>query len=394
MIRLGLATAVTAVLMASGVAHSGEPPSEPVLRIETGMHTAPIWRIGVDAAERFLVTASGDKTARLWDLETGRLLRVLRPPIGAGDEGKLYAVAISPDGAVVAAGGWTGWDWDGTASVYLFDRQSGRLLRRLTGLANVVYHLAFSREGDYLAATVGGGEGVRVWLTADWRRVARDDDNGDHSNWADFDGAGRLVTTSFDGFVRLYDRDFDLIAKERAPGGKQPLGAVFSPDGNRIAVGFHDTTAVNVLSGHDLSFVFAPDTAGLDNGNLGSVAWSADGAVLYAGGQYWDGTSLPIRRWAKAGRGRAKDLPAAQNVIVDIRPLSDGSIAYGAGDPAFGVLDATGHKVLEHTPEIADLRDMFEKFLVSADGGTVRFTLERGKRPAGLVQAPTTTKRV
>jgi len=103
MIRLGLATAVTAVMMASGVAHSGAPPSEPVLRIETGMHTAPIMRIGVDAAERFLVTTSDDKTARVWDLETGRLLRVLRPPIGAGDEGKLYAVAIPPDGAVVAA---------------------------------------------------------------------------------------------------------------------------------------------------------------------------------------------------------------------------------------------------------------------------------------------------
>ena len=167
MIRLGLAAAVAAVLLASGVAHSGEPPSEPVLRIETGMHTASIWRIGVDAAERFLVTASYDKTARLWDLETGRLLRVLRPPIGAGNEGKLYAVAISPDGAIVAAGGWTGWGWDGTASVHLFDRQSGRLLRRLTGLANVINYLAFSREGDYLAATLYGGEGVRVWRTAD-----------------------------------------------------------------------------------------------------------------------------------------------------------------------------------------------------------------------------------
>ena len=45
MIRLGLAAVVVAVLTASGVAHSGEPPSEPVLRIETGMHTAPIRRI-------------------------------------------------------------------------------------------------------------------------------------------------------------------------------------------------------------------------------------------------------------------------------------------------------------------------------------------------------------
>ncbi len=38
---------------------------------------------------------------------------------------------------------------------------------------------------------------------------------------ADFDPSGRLVTTSYDGLVRLYDRDFRLRLKRQAPGGKQ-----------------------------------------------------------------------------------------------------------------------------------------------------------------------------
>jgi len=38
------------------------PPSEPILRIDTGMHTAPIRSIGVDRSERFIVTGSHDKT--------------------------------------------------------------------------------------------------------------------------------------------------------------------------------------------------------------------------------------------------------------------------------------------------------------------------------------------
>jgi len=38
--------------------HAAEPPDTPFLRIETGMHTAMIQRIDVDAAERYLVTAS------------------------------------------------------------------------------------------------------------------------------------------------------------------------------------------------------------------------------------------------------------------------------------------------------------------------------------------------
>ena len=67
------------------------------LRIEPGMHTAMIHRIGVDAACRLMVTGSHDKTARLWALPEGgrgeaQLLRTLRVPIGEGDDGKVYAV--------------------------------------------------------------------------------------------------------------------------------------------------------------------------------------------------------------------------------------------------------------------------------------------------------------
>ena len=88
-------------------APAADPPSGPFPRIEAGQHTARINRIGVDAAGRWLVTASVDKTARVWDLKTGDLVRVLRPPIGEGNEGKLFAAALSPDGRTVAVGGWT-----------------------------------------------------------------------------------------------------------------------------------------------------------------------------------------------------------------------------------------------------------------------------------------------
>ncbi len=68
------------ILFLSNISFSSEPPKEPILRIETGMHTAMIRRIAVDSDNRYLVTGSDDKTIRVWELSTGRLLKTIRPP--------------------------------------------------------------------------------------------------------------------------------------------------------------------------------------------------------------------------------------------------------------------------------------------------------------------------
>jgi WD40 repeat protein len=341
------------------------------------MHTAVIYRIGVDAAERYLVTGSADKTVRVWELATGRLLRTLRPPIGAGDEGKVFAVALSPDGNTVAVAGSTGYEWDRSYSIYLFERASGQLRRRLTGLPSVVSSLAYSRDGAFLAVALAQ-HGMRAYRSSDGTEVARDTAYGDICAGVNFDAAGRLVTTSYDGFVRLYDQDFRLRAKRQAPGGQRPSAVAFSPDGSRMVVGFNDSTRVDVLSGEDLVPLYEPDTTGVDDGNLLSVAWSADGQWLYAGGQYRIQGVFPIRRWAAGGRGTATNSPAAQNTIQGLLPLAVGAVVFGAAGPAWGVLDAAGQPQRVQGPAIADFRGLREGFRLAPDGATVQFGYEAG----------------
>ena len=106
--RVCLLTVLLLLFAYCHAAAAGTPPAEPILRIETGMHTALIKRIAVDALGRYLATASDDKTCRVWDIKTGEQLRVLRPPIGHEYEGRLYSVAMSPDGRYVFCGGWSG----------------------------------------------------------------------------------------------------------------------------------------------------------------------------------------------------------------------------------------------------------------------------------------------
>jgi len=215
---------------------ASEPPTEPILRIETGMHTAAIWSIAIDSSERYLVTGSYDKTIKVWDLQSGRLLKTLRPPIGSGDEGKIYAVAISPDGRYVAAGGWTGIEWDNSVCIYIFDLATGTLIKKLSDLPNVIFQLAYSTDGSYLAAGLGS-EGIRVYSADTYSLIKEDTDYGESVYGLAFSQDGRLATACLDGYLRLYDSNFKLIKKEKAPGGEMPITMSFSPDGSKIAVG-------------------------------------------------------------------------------------------------------------------------------------------------------------
>ena len=93
-------------------------------------------------------------------LQSGKLLQILRPPIGDFDEGRLFAVAISPDGRDVAVGGFTGKNSSSNFPIYLFDRETGAIRKTTEGLPDVTLHLAFSEDGLYLAAALGGKNGI------------------------------------------------------------------------------------------------------------------------------------------------------------------------------------------------------------------------------------------
>lgn len=368
------------ILLSSPLRHecaqTGEPSHEPVLRIETGLHTAAIWRIDLDAANLYLVSASYDKTARVWELSTGRLLRVIRPPIGRGNEGNLSAVAISPDGKIIAVGGWTGYEWDKSASIYLFDRESGRLIRRLTGHRWVILNLTYSKDGRYLAATMTVNGGIRIYRTDNYELVGKDEDYEDRCNGIAFDSSNRLVTASHDGFIRLYELrtngSLRLIAKRQATREGKPTAVNFSPDNSEIAVAYEDAVRIDILSASDLSTLFSPNTSGATR-ELSKVTWSADGKTLYAAGFYHLNLIFFIRVWSDGGRGKYQDIPAAGDEIRHILPLRNGGIVYGTADPALAALNGENIPTLIIGPSIASNKWYPDDFILSDDGATVQF---------------------
>ncbi len=371
---------VLVVLVSS--AWAGEPPTTPFLRIETGMHTARIQEVGVDAAERFLVTGSIDKTVRVWELETGKLLRIIRPPMAQGNEGQIYAVAMSPDGQTIAAGGSTGFDWEGSSCIYIFDRVTGDMAHRRCGMPSV-HALGFSRNGDYLAVGQCCKDGLIVFRTDNYEVVAEDDGYDGSIMSLDWDREGRLVTVADDGTIRLYDASLERIQEVKVPDGQKPWRGAFSPDGSKIAVGFDDDRRVIVLDGRTLDELYRPDVAGVDKGDFSVVAWSADGQTLYAAGDYWKGGTRRIRAWRDGGKGRFVDLEGTERSIGDLRPLANGKLIVVSGGPAIWMLDAKGKRTVFQSAPIADFNAGEEKFLVSPDGTVVQFGYETfGESPA------------
>lgn len=387
------------ICLYADLASCGASSDEPILRIEDELeHTAPIARVALDAENRFIITASHDKTMKVWDISKGRKLsRIVRPPIGQGLEGKLLALAFSPDGSTIACGGYTGYDWDKAFTIYLFDRQSGNMTGRITGLPNIICQLVFSRDGRFLAAGLGGKGGMRVYriekqdaslFTA---LVSEDRNYGDHVFGADFDTSGKLITSSFDGYIRLYDSDHRLAVRTRIPGRLRPYQVSFSPDGEKIAVGFNDAPAVAVLSSSDLSLLFSPDTKDRETGDFACVSWSSDGRFLYGGGRHaktQDGKlRVYIRKWPQGGIGAYTDIVTARNSIQHILPLRTGGILFGSSDATWGFVDHKGrenHSGYWGGQLLSDFRGGDKSdFLISHDGSVVQYNyMMEEHRPA------------
>src|SRR5215475_4582899 len=55
--------------------------------------------------------------------------------------------------------------------IYLFDRATGALRHRISGLPNVINHLAYAAHGRHLVPVLSGPNGLRVYETNTYREV-------------------------------------------------------------------------------------------------------------------------------------------------------------------------------------------------------------------------------
>lgn len=229
-----------------------------------------------------LASGSQDQTIKIWDVQTGVLLRTLQ-----GHTNWVRAVDYSSDGTLLASG-------SGDGTVKLWEADTGRLLKTWQGYTNWFFSVAFSAD-DTILACGSQRESIHLWdiTTGQTLKTLRE-----NMSWVwsvDFNLNSRfLVSGSNDFLLRLWDVHTGQLVRTFRGHKGWAWSARFSPDGATLASGSGDHTVrlwdvhtgslINTLEGHT-NWVW-------------SVAWSSDGNSIASGGQ--DNTA---RLWsAKTGK--------------------------------------------------------------------------------------------
>ena len=334
-------------------------PEEPMLMLHADMHSATINSIATDAKGQFLLTCSDDKTARLWDASTGNRLRTFRPPVGYGNEGRLFSCALSPDGNIAATGGQTGSSWNAGEnvpitvgsrtlyvtqqqfSVYIFETTTGDMLATIDGLDGEILDLKFTPDGKYLLAALGGSQGVNIISTETWKRVRELSGYGGAARKMAFSSQGELAVVSGDGYIRIYDNAFRMKKTQSLPSGKEPVSVDWSPKGNQLMVACADLNTVLVLDAETLRQTEISIGAAITvKQPFVSVAYSSDGN-RYAAGNHRSSAGFRIRSWQgnAANMLGVSDFDVSQSNITALIAMPDGSIVFCTSYPEIGRLN-------------------------------------------------------
>jgi WD40 repeat protein len=249
----------------------------------------PINAVAFSPDGKILASGGLDRKITLWSVET---LRQLGEPL-AGHSDSIYSIAFSPDGKTLASGGS-----DNTVRLWTVadPRQLGAALGRSGSpynLAGTLYSLAFSPDGKTLASG-GYGRAVRLWdiFTHHERGPPLTGHSGPVNSVA-FSPDGNMLAAADGGLVRLWE-----VTTRRQLGALlvDPSNSVssvaFSPDGRTLAAAAGGLVRVSDVTTHRQLGAPLVDPSN----SVSSVAFSPDGRTLAAaddGGlvRLWDMTT-------------------------------------------------------------------------------------------------------
>lgn len=235
---------------------------------------------------KLLVTGSWDTSARVWDAQTGQVIRRLGAELdqpGQEHRGRVNRAAFSPNGQLVV----TASD-DGTAK--LWSTADWRLLRTLEGHTGAVLHAVFSHDSRRVL-TASRDKTARLWDAATGRSLTVLEGHEWAVLQAAFSANGQwVVTGSADNAAMVWklDQDKPTLVRRLQGHTASVTSVAFSPEPEptRILTGSEDYSAIlwDAKTGQEVLTL-----KGHSQG-VTSVAFAPDGKSVLTGSQ--DGTAI------------------------------------------------------------------------------------------------------
>ena len=210
---------------------------------------------------KYIISGGNDATIRLWEVHTGRELRVFEGHLAA-----VTSIAYSPDGRFVVSG-------SEDMTLRLWDVTNGKEIRRFQGHEAAVNSVAYYPNGKYVISG-GNDQTLRMWEVSTGEEVKILKGHDDPVNSVSVSLNGKyLVSASWDGTLRLWDAGKGKKLKIFKGHESGANAVAFSPDAEFMVSGGDDNTlrlwkpskskAIRTFEGHRYSIVcvaFSPDS--------------------------------------------------------------------------------------------------------------------------------------
>jgi WD40 repeat protein len=284
MLRGGLGVAALGAQSPRVNAQPAAAPSAanlPVEIVPTVGHSSEITSAAFAPDGRTIISASTDKTLKLWAVADGRELRTFK-----GDQG-FTAVAFAPDGSTVVSGG-------SDKALQFWDVASGSELRTLTGHDKPINAVAYAPDGR---TVVSGSDDktLKLWEVESGRELRTFTGHEQGVLAVAFSPDGKtIVSGSYDKTLKLWDAATGNVLRTLTGHTYQVTAVAYSPDGRTIVSGSYDQTLslwdaesgqeLHILRGHKVGDLWPA---------INCAAFSPDSRTVVSGGmdkalRLWD----------------------------------------------------------------------------------------------------------
>ena len=194
------------------IPHDG-PPSE------------SIFSVAYSPDGKTLLSGSGDRDIKLWDMATGKLKGTL-----LGHTGIVWSVACSPDGKTAASGSYD-------TTIKLWDMATQKNTATLQGHGDIVLAVAYSPDGKTLASA-SRDKAIKLWEVASGKNTATLTGHTLGVASVAYSPDGKtLASGSFDNSIKLWDTASGKNAATLMGHEGVVWSVAYSPDGKTLASG-------------------------------------------------------------------------------------------------------------------------------------------------------------